>query len=57
MNEYSNGVTLYRLKPEEIENFLTAKYGKKMAAVDQVKMAKRKQKIAVFNARYKQAGV
>ncbi len=54
MSISSNGMTIYRLNPDEIERFLTAKYGGKIAAVDPVKMAKQNQRIAKFNAKCKE---
>ena len=53
MSISSNGVTVYRLNPDEIERFLVAKYGRKITAVNPSRMAKRNQKIAKFNANYK----
>ncbi|WP_371362137.1 hypothetical protein SRRS_33660 [Sporomusa rhizae] len=39
MSISSNGVTVYRLNPDEIERFLAAKYGRKITAVNPARMA------------------
>lgn len=57
MSIYSDGVTVYRLNPADVENFLTAKYGRKITAVNQARMAKQNQRIANFNARFKKPDV
>ncbi|MBP1763622.1 MAG: hypothetical protein H6Q65_680 [Firmicutes bacterium] len=49
----SNEVTVCKMQPDEIERLLAAQYGKKIAAVDPVKMAKRNQRIAKTNSKCK----
>jgi hypothetical protein len=44
MSMDSKGLTIYRMTPREVENFLSAKYGKKLVAVNSVKLAKQNQK-------------
>ena len=39
----ANGLTVFRMSPEEVERLLTAQYGKKLVAVNAVKMEKRNQ--------------
>ena len=36
----ANGLNVFRLSPDEVERLLTAQYGKKLAAVNVVKMEK-----------------
>lgn len=49
----SNEVTVFKMQPEEIERLLAAQFGKKIAAVDPVKMAKRNQRIAKIHSKCK----
>lgn len=42
----ANGMNVFRMSPEEVERLLTAQYGKKLAAVNVVKMEKRNQQRA-----------
>ena len=39
----ANGLTVFRMSPEEVERLLTAQYGKKLVAVNAEKMEKRNQ--------------
>lgn len=48
-----NGITIYRLSPEEVELFLTAKYGGKIAAVNSARLIKQNQKRAKYDAVYR----
>lgn len=41
-----NGVTVYRMTPEDVEKLLAAKYGGKLNAVNQAKLAKQNEKRA-----------
>jgi hypothetical protein len=52
-----NGVTIYRLPPEEVERLLTIKYGNKIVAVNAFKLAKLNQKRAKYDAAYRNADV
>ncbi len=36
----SKGLTIYRLLPQEVENYLSEKYGNRLIAVNSVKLAK-----------------
>ncbi|MDR3560704.1 MAG: hypothetical protein P4N59_04585 [Negativicutes bacterium] len=40
----SKGLTIYRMTPREVEQFLSAKYGDKLVAVNALKLAKQNQK-------------
>jgi len=40
MNIISNRVTIYRLTPEDVEQFLAAKYGGKIASVTVSRLAR-----------------
>jgi hypothetical protein len=51
MDVSPNGVTIYRLEPEELEKLLLAKYGRKIAAVKPDSLAKLNEK----RAKYEQA--
>lgn len=42
----SNGVTVYRLSPAEVEKLLADKYGGKLNAVNHAKLAKQNEKRA-----------
>lgn len=44
MSVAPNSVTIYRLSPEEVERFLSAKYGGKIAKVNTVRLARLNQK-------------
>ena len=55
MSVCSNSVTIYRLLPEEVELFLTAKYGGKIAAVNSARLTQQNQKRAKFDAVYRKS--
>jgi len=40
MGQGPNGVTIYRLTPEDVERYLVAKYGGKIVAVNFDRLAK-----------------
>ncbi|MDR3565957.1 MAG: hypothetical protein P4N59_31595 [Negativicutes bacterium] len=52
-----NGVTIYRLPPEEVEQLLLTKYGDKIATVNAAKLANRNQKRAKYDAIYRNADI
>lgn len=40
MSTGGNGITVYLMSSEDVERLLTAKYGKKLVAVNRTKLAK-----------------
>lgn len=52
-----NGVTIFRLPPEEVEMLLLTKYGNKIAAVNVFKLEKQNQKRAKYDAAYRNADI
>jgi hypothetical protein len=42
----NNEVTVYRLSPEDVEKMLAVKYGDKLMAVNQARLAKHKERRA-----------
>jgi hypothetical protein len=52
-----NGVTIFRLPPEEVERLLVIKYGNKIAAVNTYKLEKLNQKRAKYDAAYRNIDV
>jgi hypothetical protein len=55
MSSALNGVTIYRLPPEDVEKFLATKYGGKIAAVNTAQLEKLSQKRAKYDAVYRNA--
>jgi hypothetical protein len=49
MSSDTNGLTIYRLIPEDVEKLLLAKYGEKLIAVNTLSLARQNQKRASYS--------
>jgi len=52
-----NGITIYRLAPEEVEKFLSAKYGNRITAVNAGRLAKANERREKYDKTYRKTDI